>query len=138
METDALRSAILALAGKKAMTIREMADAIGVSFARVSGLVQRMRRPKDGPKLVYVAGWRDACYSNGGGRPSMLLAAGDRPDVPPPKALTNAERKRRHRERMSPEQRDFERARDRARHWRPKRDNLTVALFGAYRGETTK
>ena len=134
MDATELKTAILSMASRPGgATVGDITAALHEPYSRVMKAIERMRFPKHGPKLIYVADWAPT-----GARPKAVFMPGGEPDVRPPPKMTGAERARRYRENMSPEQRDFLRARDRARHWRPKRDNLTVALFGAYRRETTK
>lgn len=127
MDAQELKTAILSLAARPGgVTIHDLSAALHEPYTRISRAVWRMRHPHSGPKLIYICDWAPT-----GARPKAVLAPGDLPDARPPAKMSNAERQRRHRARMTPEHRDFLRARDRARHWRPKRDPLVAALFGS-------
>jgi hypothetical protein len=118
------RRTLLILSNSGPLTSLQIAE----KFPACKRTIQRALNALHSAHAVFIQDYKQDLR---GGLPSKVWSAGLGNDATPPPRRTSAERARSLRRRMTPEERDFARARARALARKPRRDRLTMALFGS-------
>lgn len=130
------RTQIIELIGlRKKISSQQIAEALGMRRQNVNEQLSAMRGADPALWLIHVVKWKAQVGRGGLHTPFFTLGPG--PDAIKPRNTTNVQRQRRHRKKQRSEDKDFQRARERAQSWTPQRDPFITALFGEHIGASS-
>lgn len=110
-KAQARLDSILAILAEKALTKKELAEALQINSRSTQHYVTYLRKQQ----MIYVSHWKRTDH-----KATQYFKAGNKKDALQPKALTSGERAKRYRKRMDDEKREFRLAARRARRWADK------------------
>ena len=115
---------ILDILSRKEMSTSELCVLVHCTQRSAQELLAKMKRKG----LVHRSGWRRQPDGI-----AALFKAGAGVDAPKPPRTTSLERVRKMRSKETQEEKEFRKARERAKSIKPRRDPMIAAFFGEYK-----